>query len=82
MPIISLILAFITRFLPIIRVLGVLLAFFSYTGFLVHKGVVLQQTKQQKAELKITKTAAKIEAKNDGLSCAEVHKRLEKYRRE
>lgn len=78
----TLILGFITRFLPLIRVISVLAAFFGYTFFIYHKTQQLAAYQQQKLELNQAKIHNKIEQKNMLSKDADLDKRLEKWMRD
>ncbi len=74
--------ALILRYLPLMRVLGILIAFFSYVGYVYHKGAVSEQSKQQKQAVKEVKLHDKIEQKNTVSPDADLNKRLQRWYRD
>ena len=74
--------AFIARFLPLLRVAGILITFMGYLLFIYHKGAEHEAAKQQQVILKEVKIHDKIETKVNGLSCPDVLRRVHKYERD
>lgn len=74
--------ALILKYLPIFRVLAVLATFFTYMGWVYHKGVTHEQNKQEKQIIKEVTAHDKIKQEVMGLSCADVHKRMQRYYRD
>lgn len=73
---------FILEHLPIFRVVAILTVFFTYSITMVHKGVVYEENKQQKQQVKDANIAAKIEAKNATASDKDLEKRMQKWYRD